>query len=1078
MVGQSISHYRVLEQVGAGGMGVVYRARDERLDRDVALKLLPPHSLTDPATRKRFRKEALTLSKLNHPNIAMVFDFDTQDETDFLVTEYVPGVTLDAKLALSRMAESEVLRLGLQLASGLEAAHDQGIVHRDLKPGNLRITPDGRLKILDFGLARLLPHASEAGATETLTKSQEITGTLPYMAPEQLRGEATDVRSDIWAAGTVLYEMATGERPFPDTQAAPLLNAILNGKPRPLRELNRQLSSGFEIMVLKALEKDAVRRYQTAQELRIYLERLAAGITPSASQERRKPGPLMWTGVVLLLIALLIGGYFLKRRGTTTAGVRPRRTVAVLGFKNLNGQPADAWISTALSEMLTTELGATGKLRTISGENVTRMKADLSLPDSESLANETLAKVYGMLGTDLVVLGSYLDIGGQIRVDLRVQDTSTGEIVSTAPELGSEAQFFELVKRAGQSLRQNCGAGELTLEQRAATNASQPGSTEAVRLYSEGLAKLRDFDFLAASDLLKRAIEADPNHSLSHSALAAAWSQLGYDENAKEEAKKAFERSANLPRNDKLSIEAGYREQSHEWDKAVDLYHSLWTFFPDDLDYGLHLANAQVSAAKGQQALATIQTLRDLPPPLRDDPRIDMAEAGAAEAVSDYKREQTATARAIDKAERQGARLLAAQAVLQQCWALRNMGNLESAKEAGQRAKDVLASAGDLRGEARSLTCVADVLGDQGDLTEAKKMHEKALALAQTIGGQKDIAGALINIGNVLALQQNLGESTRRYREALAVTLEIGDKPGALLARNNIGANLILECDFNEARQVLEDALQTAREIGDELGAINALTNLGVIFLNQGDFVQARNSLQESMTRARQLDLKSSTAYSLMSMGDLNLAQDDLVDAERNYKESLAIRTALGQRGEIASSELSMASLRLAMAQPGQAEDLARKAAEEFHAERIGDQEALARVFVTDSLIAQRRFPEAKVQLDQARQISPQDKSIILSLEITSARLATATGRPEEALHQLDDIVSRAKLMRLLSYEFQARLAQAEAQMAFHASRQASDNLRRLERDSAHAGFKLLAGKAAEAQKQIADVNRESRKKD
>jgi hypothetical protein len=192
------------------------------------------------------------------------------------------------------------------------------------------------------------------------------------------------------------------------------------------------------------------------------------------------------------------------------------------------------------------------------------------------------------------------------------------------------------------------------------------------------------------------------------------------------------------------------------------------------------------------------------------------------------------------------------------------------------------------------------------------------------------------------------------------------------------------------------------------------------------------------------------------------------VDAENNYKESLAIRTALGQRSEIASSELSMASLRLAMAQSEPAEDLARKAAEEFHAERIGDQEALARVFVTDSLIAQRRFPDAKVQLDQARQISPQDKSIILSLEITSARLATATGRPQEALHQLDDIVARAKLMTLLSYEFQARLAQAEAQMSSHASRQASDNLRRLERDSAHAGFKLLARKAAEAQKQIA----------
>src|SRR5262249_25544974 len=197
----------------------------------------------------------------------------------------------------------------------------------------------------------------------------------------------------------------------------------------------------------------------------------------------------------------------------------------------------------------------------------------------------------------------------------------------------------------------------------------------------------------------------------------------GYDQNAKAEAKKAFETSANLPRKDKLSIEAGYREQSHEWDKAVDLYHSLWTFFPDDLDYGLQLANAQISAGKGQEALGTIQRLRALPSRLAVDPRIDMAEAAAADAVSDYKREQGATSRAIDKAGRQGARLLAAQAVLQQCWALRSMGDLPGAKAAGERAQDVLASVGDLRGEARSLTCVANVLSDQGDLTEAKKIY-------------------------------------------------------------------------------------------------------------------------------------------------------------------------------------------------------------------------------------------------------------------------------------------------------------------------------------------------------------------
>ena len=1066
VVGQIISHYRILEQIGEGGMGVVYRARDERLDRDVALKVLPPHSLTDPSIRKRFRAEALTLSKLNHPNIAIIFDFDTEGETDFLVTEYVPGVTLDAKLARDLMPEAEVLRIGLQLASGLEAAHRQGIVHLDLKPGNLRLTPDGLLKILDFGLARLLPQASAMGMTETLSKSFEVSGTLPYMSPEQLRGEGPDVRSDLWAAGAVFYEMTTGKRAFPEGQPALLVNAILNSKPRSPHELNRQLSSGFEGIVLKALEKDAVRRYQTAQELRSDLERLEAGRKPSARQERSKQRLFAWAGVVALALALLLGGILWRRRMAGT-GVTARRTVAVLGFKNLGGKPADAWISTALSEMLTTELGANGKLRTISGENVARMKADLSLPDSESLGHETLEKVDRMLGTDLVVLGSYLNIGGVIRVDLRVQDTSTGEVVATAPEQGSEAQFFDLVKRAGQALRQNCGAGELSAEQRVATDAAEPGSTEAVRLYSEGLAKLRDFDFLTACDLLQKAIAADPNNSLSHSALAAAWSQLGYDDNAKSEAKQAFEMSANLPRKDKLSIEAGYREQSHEWDKAVDLYHSLWTFFPDDLGYGLHLANAQIAAGKGQEAFATVQALRGLPARLRDDPRIDMAEAAAAEAVSDYKREQAATNHVIDKAGRQGARLLVAQAVLQQCWALRNMGDLAGANAAGQRAQETLAAAGDLRGEAKSLTCIANVLADQGNLAEALKMHETALALARKIGGQKDIAGALINIGNVLALQQNLEESTRRYREALAVALEIDDKPGTLLARNNIGANLIVECDFKQARSVLEDALQTSREIGDESGTINTLTNLGVIFLNEGDFDQGRKSLQESLAKARQLDLKSSVAYNLVSMGDADLAQGDLVNAEKNYQESLSIRTALGQRGDIASSQLSMAGLRLEMDRPGEAENLARQAAEEFRAEKIGDQEESAGIVAAQALLLQNKLSEAKAQLEQARNIGTHDKSILMNLAITSARLAAAAGAPQKALSQLKEIIAQAHAIALPGYEFQARLAQAEAQRSLKSYGEARETLRRLEKDSAQAGFRLVAQKADRAEKKL-----------
>ncbi len=204
MIGKTLSHYRVVEKIGAGGMGEVYRAHDERLERDVALKVLPAGTLSDESARKRFRKEALALSKLNHPNIATVFDFDTQDGVDFLVMELVEGVTLSDKLTAGALPEKEIARIGTQLAEGLAAAHEQRVVHRDLKPGNLRVTPDGRLKILDFGLAKFVRAVGGITTTEGTTESaptEAMAGTLPYMAPEQLRGETVDARSDLWASG-------------------------------------------------------------------------------------------------------------------------------------------------------------------------------------------------------------------------------------------------------------------------------------------------------------------------------------------------------------------------------------------------------------------------------------------------------------------------------------------------------------------------------------------------------------------------------------------------------------------------------------------------------------------------------------------------------------------------------------------------------------------------------------------------------------------------------------------------------------------------------------------------------------
>lgn len=295
----TFSHYRVLEQIGEGGMGVVYRAHDERLDRDVALKFLPPAALIRSAARKRFHKEALTLSKLNHPNIATVHDFDTQDGIDFLVEEFIDGLSLDVLLNSGPLSEREIVQLGSQLAEGLSAAHAHGVIHRDLKPSNVRITSDARLKILDFGLAVVLrSEASPTAVTQSLSEADGLSGTLPYMAPEQLLGRKLDARTDIWAAGCVLYEMATGRRPFLGAGPA-LTDAILHQPPPAIAKLNPKIAAAIESVIQKCLDKDPERRYGSAQEIAVDLRRAASpAAAPSLDSRWRR-----WAGHIIAVAA-------------------------------------------------------------------------------------------------------------------------------------------------------------------------------------------------------------------------------------------------------------------------------------------------------------------------------------------------------------------------------------------------------------------------------------------------------------------------------------------------------------------------------------------------------------------------------------------------------------------------------------------------------------------------------------------------------------------------------------------------------------------------------------------------------
>jgi len=309
LIGQRLGRYLVKEKLGAGGMGEVYRAHDEHLNRDVALKVLPPGSVADERARRRFRKEAEALSKLSHPYIATIHDFASEGGTDFIVMELVAGENLAEKIKAGPLPEQEVTRLGFQIAEALEEAHERGIIHCDLKPANIALTGKGHAKILDFGIARLARSEEEiagAATVDTLTKTQGVAGTPPYMAPEQLQGRAADARTDLWALGAVLYEMATGRRPFSGKGATELVAAILQQAPPAPAAVNRSVSAELERVILKCLEKDPASRYQHAGEVAADLRRATGTATGTAVALKTSVRSFGWPAAALLLVVVLV----------------------------------------------------------------------------------------------------------------------------------------------------------------------------------------------------------------------------------------------------------------------------------------------------------------------------------------------------------------------------------------------------------------------------------------------------------------------------------------------------------------------------------------------------------------------------------------------------------------------------------------------------------------------------------------------------------------------------------------------------------------------------------------------------
>src|SRR6266700_3112992 len=600
--------------------------------------------------------------------------------------------------------------------------------------------------------------------------------------------------------------------------------------------------------------------------------------------------------------------------GGLANGNNLRQSVAVLGFKNLSGDAQEGWLSTAFSDWLVTELTAGEQVRTIPAESVARMKTELSLTDMDTLSPNSLKRIRKNLGTDFVVVGSYAMLGaksdGQIRLDLRLQDTRNGETTGAFSETGTENHLLDLVSRAGEHLRTKLGVRAVTREEAAEVAIALPSKSETAKLYSEGLVRLRAFDALKGRELLQNAIAVEPTYALSHAALAKAWAQLGYDENARGEAKKAFDLSSNLSRAERLQVEGRYRETSRDWDKAAEIYRALFEFFPDNLDYGLALANAEFRANKWKDTLTTIAALRELPAPLRDDPRIDLAEQDAARSLGETKRSEAALTRAAEKAQAAGASLLLAKARLDQAWLFENLGRFSEVEAAVREAKQLYVAANDRSGVAEATTLGAIALKNQGNYLGAKKGYEEVLTLYRQIGNRTGLAAENDNIGDILVYLGDLEGARRGYEAALAIYHEVGDQNGEALAQ--------ALAEETEARTIFE-------EIGDKTEVAHVDLNLAELFLDEGKNEESALSARRAADVFAKTKGTSDEAAASLLLARTLLVSGHIAVARKIVDKVLGVATETHNRVLELSATLTAARVRAASGDSSEARESLRR---------------------------------------------------------------------------------------------------------------------------------------------------------